>query len=109
MAAQVRGLQPLHMPPMSPWPLQPLPCSIGIGCYVVGSLLALPAAWMLPVEALRRKVRAAAPACTALWVAFRWGRLAAMGPIRPAESVLPATSANVHAMPPLPPAGRTHH
>ncbi len=36
------------------------PYSIGIVCYVVGSLVALPAAWMLPVEALRRKVWAAA-------------------------------------------------
>ena len=30
--------------------------SVGILCYVGGSLLALPAAWLLPVEALRRKV-----------------------------------------------------
>ena len=30
---------------------------VGIACYVVGSLLALPAAWALPVEALRHGVR----------------------------------------------------
>lgn len=28
---------------------------VGITCYVAGSMLAVPAAWMLPVEALRRK------------------------------------------------------
>ncbi len=28
---------------------------VGIACYVAGSMLAVPAAWMLPVEALRRK------------------------------------------------------
>lgn len=36
--------------------LRPLShCRVGIACYVVGSMLAVPAAWMLPVEALRRK------------------------------------------------------
>jgi hypothetical protein len=46
------------------------PCRVGIVCFVVGSLLALPAAWMLPVEALRRKVSLLAGR---LWLTMGFG------------------------------------
>ena len=37
-------------------PAPALACRVGIVCFCVGSMLAVPAAWMLPVEALRRRV-----------------------------------------------------
>lgn len=55
-AAAVGGLPPHSSPPAL---LPPPAPRVGICCYVAGSLLALPAACMLPVEALRRRVRRA--------------------------------------------------
>ncbi|KAL4423566.1 hypothetical protein ABPG77_004606 [Micractinium sp. CCAP 211/92] len=42
--------------PLAGWVNSTFGIRVGIACYVAGSMLAVPAAWMLPVEALRRKV-----------------------------------------------------
>ena len=44
--------------PLAGWVNSTFGLRVGIMCFVVGSLAALPAAAMLPVEALRREVRA---------------------------------------------------
>ncbi|EFN59197.1 hypothetical protein CHLNCDRAFT_50056 [Chlorella variabilis] len=42
--------------PLAGWVNSSFGIRVGIVCFCVGSMLAVPAAWMLPVEALRRRV-----------------------------------------------------